>query len=430
MLWVTVLWTAAGVLVYLWAPLTASYLLPLTFVAPALWAWEESGRLPFYRPSTFCIVLTLAAVYLLINASWSINPPGAYAAIGLCFLFIGSLHLTLQSLDRIETPPLQAMANGLVLAMMIGGALLFLEVVSQQWLHRQLMYYLPWFRPHPRHMATVNNVVVYLQPYLLNRSMAALTLLFWPCVFCIALLPHTPADRRWRLAALLFAVAAIFLSKHATSKITLVGSTAVFAAMHWFPLAAKRAVIWGWVAAILLVVPLAALAYRGELYLSDYLAHSAQHRIVIWGTTTQEIVKTPLLGAGIYATRGSNEPESFDAALRTRLQHPDFDRPAQPQRLPADLVRGRRRRRADPARRRSPDAEIAVARPARRPALPVCHLRCLRPDGRLELQLVAVVVPGLVWLCCRLCQRRLPARKPGLPTELVHPRRRAACRAT
>jgi O-antigen ligase len=312
MLWPTAVWTLAGVLVYLWAPLTASYLLPLTFVAPALWAWAGSRRVPFYWPSTFFMVLALAGVYLLINAARSINPAAAYIAVGLCFLFIASLHLTLQSLSHVETAPLAAMANGLVLAMSIGGALLFIEVVSQQWLHRELMNYLPWFRPHPRHMATVEDVVVYLQPYLMNRSMAALTLLLWPCVLCIALLPQTPAERRWRLSALLLAVAAIFLSKHATSKIAFLGSAATFAALHAFPLLAKRAIVWGWVATILLVVPLAALAYRGGLYLSDRLPHSAQHRIVIWGTTTQEIVKTPMLGAGIYATRGQNEPESFD----------------------------------------------------------------------------------------------------------------------
>lgn len=311
-LWPTTAWTVAGVLLYVWAPLSAAYLLPVTTVVPALWVAAVSKHQPFYWPSACFLGLLLAGFYLLFNAAWSIDTLAAYGAAGICFLFIGSVHVTLQSLDRTETAALQAMANGLVLGMIIGGALIFFEVVSHQWLHRTLMNQVGWFRPHPRHMATQDDLVVYLQPYLLNRSIAVLTLLFWPCVFCIALLVQKPAARAWWLAALLPMVAAIFLSKHATSKISFVGAAVAFAAVGWSPRMAKRVIVWSWVATILLVVPLAALAYRGGLYLSGWLPHSAQHRIVIWGTTTQQIVKTPLRGAGIYAARAQNELASFD----------------------------------------------------------------------------------------------------------------------
>jgi O-antigen ligase len=74
-------------------------------------------------------------------------------------------------------------------------------------------------------------------------------------------------------------------------------------------------VAWSWVAAIILVVPLATLAYQSQLYLSQWLPHSAQHRIVIWGHTSSLIAKAPILGSGINTARALNDPDGYDAPL-------------------------------------------------------------------------------------------------------------------
>ena len=93
-------------------------------------------------------------------------------------------------------------------------------------------------------------------------------------------------------------MAAILGSKHATSKIAFAGAAIVFAAFQFWPAATRRAIAWAWAAAIMLVVPLATLAYQSQLYLSTWLPHSAQHRIVIWGYTSNQIAKAPILGLG------------------------------------------------------------------------------------------------------------------------------------
>ena len=65
----------------------------------------------------------------------------------------------------------------------------------------------------------------------------------------------------------------------------------------------------------MLVVPLATLAYHSELYLAAWMPHSAQHRIVIWGHTSNQIAKAPILGSGINTARALNDPAGYDAPL-------------------------------------------------------------------------------------------------------------------
>ena len=81
------------------------------------------------------------------------------------------------------------------------------------------------------------------------------------------------------------------------------------------PAATRRVIAWAWAGAIMLVVPLATLAYHSQLYLSAWIPHSAQHRIVIWGYTSSQIAKAPILGSGINTARALNDPEGYDAPL-------------------------------------------------------------------------------------------------------------------
>jgi O-antigen ligase len=153
--------------------------------------------------------------------------------------------------------------------------------------------------------------VAYIALYLLNRSIAALTVLFWPAVLLAVMLGRTPRAQAWLMVALLPVMAAVLRSVHATSKFAFVGAAATFGALLIGPALAKRAISVGWVAAFLLVVPLAMLAYQGQLYRSAWLPYSFQHRVVIWGHTSHLIAQAPVLGAGIHAARALNDPTGY-----------------------------------------------------------------------------------------------------------------------
>ncbi len=88
-----------------------------------------------------------------------------------------------------------------------------------------------------------------------------------------------------------------------------------FAAFQVWPAATRRLIAWAWAGAILLVVPLATLAFHSQLYLSDWIPRSAQHRIVIWGYTSKQIANAPILGSGINTARALNDPDGYDVPL-------------------------------------------------------------------------------------------------------------------
>jgi O-antigen ligase len=72
----------------------------------------------------------------------------------------------------------------------------------------------------------------------------------------------------------------------------------------------------GWIATVLLVVPMASLAYTKQLYLAaSWLPYSARHRIVIWGYTSDQIAKAPVLGAGISTARALNDRDDEHPVL-------------------------------------------------------------------------------------------------------------------
>ena len=57
---------------------------------------------------------------------------------------------------------------------------------------------------------------------------------------------------------------------------------------------------------------MAALSYSAS-YLASWMPFSARHRIVIWGYTSEQIAKAPLLGAGMSTARALNNPDDMDA---------------------------------------------------------------------------------------------------------------------
>jgi O-antigen ligase len=308
----TAAWTLVGVILCLALPLTAPAVLLLSIASPLAWRLMAGSGLPMRPPSAAIVALLLAGIYLCINATWSLSPSTARVSLIMLFLFIATVHVALQALDEGDVDAQRAMAIGLYAAMAVVGAVICIETFSGQWLRQQLMALAPALRPDLRHMVVEDGRVTFMQPYLLNRSIAVLTLLLWPTLLAIVALAPTSRPRRWLLAGLVPVVAAILGAQHATSKISLVGAAAAFAAFLVSPGIARRAIAWGWVATIVLVVPLATLAFQNELHLSTWVPRTAKHRIVIWGHTSQLIAKAPILGAGIHTARALHDPNDYD----------------------------------------------------------------------------------------------------------------------
>jgi O-antigen ligase len=308
----TVAWTTCGILLYVLVPLTTPALLVLCTVAPVACPLISTG-LPRARPSAVIVVLALAAGYLAVNASWSLSPSAAHLAVYMLFVSVVALHCISAGLRDCDADALRAMVVGLYAGMAIVGVFILSEILSRQWVIRHLISAIPPLRPTAKNMVVQGEWVVFLEPYLLNRSITALTFLSWPTMLIITLLARTPRQRGWMLVGIVPVVAAIFASRHATSKIAFIGASLAFVGFKLWPIATRRAITWGWIAVIVLVVPLALLAYQSELYLSSWLPSSARHRVVIWGYSSQQIATAPILGVGIATTRALNELQRYDA---------------------------------------------------------------------------------------------------------------------
>jgi O-antigen ligase len=257
------------------------------------------------------LILILAGAYLAINVSWSRSPESARLALAMLLLIVVAVHFTMSALEGNDADVLRAILAGLYTGMLIGGTVMFFETLSDHWLRRTLMSLVPVLRPKPADMLLEDGRVAFIQQHLMNRNVAAMTFLFWP-----TMLAAVQLGRRYRyiwLSGLFPAAGAIIGLGHATSKVAFIGAALVFAVLPLSPRVMRRLLAAGWIAGIALVVPMATLAYQSQLYLSPWLAHSGQHRIVIWGTTSQLIAKAPLLGAGIDTARALNERHRDDA---------------------------------------------------------------------------------------------------------------------
>jgi O-antigen ligase len=306
-------WTMVGVIVYLLAPRVAPLVLLLSAVAPTLWHWAATGRLSWHRPTAITLLLGAAGVYLLVNGTWSLDRSSAYSEIGCFLLFAAAITATIDGLRATPSPALRAMAIGFLAGVLLAGAFLCFEAFSQQAVHRLLIPHVHALLPAPRHMRMEAGVVVFLEPYLLNRSTTALALLLWPAALVRDRLELSASMRAISLLGLALVVATIFRSEHATAKIAVLGAGAMFAVARLSQGFARRMAIGGWVAITLLVAPLATLAYSHQLYLASWLPGSARQRIVIWGYTSEQIGKAPLFGAGVSTARALNATGDEDA---------------------------------------------------------------------------------------------------------------------
>ncbi|HWB45566.1 MAG TPA: O-antigen ligase family protein [Hyphomicrobiaceae bacterium] len=293
---------AVGTVVFIVAPLTAPYLMAgVMAVALAACGAAIGALLPPRLPWPMTI-LCVAEAYLVLSIAWSPSPATAIAATAVLAVFILALSTTLNALPHIEEETLLASAQGLIAGFAIGGAFLLFEQLSGLWLHRVALSLIP--RLHTgalRGMAERGGWVVHMDPFLLNRNMAAGAALFWPVALALSRIPNSRRPGLRLALTLGPAAAAIALSEHATSQVAITGAAVVFAVARFSAKRARVALAVIWTAATLLVVPMAGGLYASGLYRADWLPFSFRHRIVIWGYTSAQVPKAPILGAGIGA---------------------------------------------------------------------------------------------------------------------------------
>ena len=317
--WAPVLALVAG-LGALIAPRSTPLFLPLLAAAILLLARPSLGVA--LRPSPLLVALGAMCAYLLVNSLWAVETVdglGRAALFGAIVIVAFAVAAALVRMERAESGDL---ARALLIAIGVGALFLAIETPLAQPIRRAAASLLPFLRPAPKHMTFAKGWVEHIQPYTLNRNMAALVLLLWPA-FLLLKAQLSPGKARLAATALLVLSAlAIFTSEHETSMLAIAASCLVYAGMHIAAPVMRALVLAGWVAATLLVVPMAAYSYQAGLHQAKWLPGTARNRIVLWSVTVEKMREAPILGIGIGSTKPLDEEAAPTAETKPGDSYP------------------------------------------------------------------------------------------------------------
>lgn len=148
-----------------------------------------------------------------------------------------------------------------------------------------------------------------------NRRTTLVALLWLPSMLVIYSV--APAQRRATFLSIggLALIPILLFTTHQSSQAALlVGAVAgglASISTRW----TARLMAAAWLAACLLMAPLAHLAFKAELHKAPWLFSTARHRIVIWSYMTDRIVEHPLLGVGAQGARVLHETVDRDRLI-------------------------------------------------------------------------------------------------------------------
>lgn len=273
-------------------------------------------------PSTFDSVFLLVIVFsgwAMLSAAWSPAPWHSLLKPTFTILIALTVWLALRTVSAASRPVAHYVGEGALTAVVIGYVLVCFEILTDQLITRSIMTTFPSTHANLTKHVTVadDGTVIRVSKANLNRRMGILTWLMWPAIM-LAL--HDPNKiRRGLSLAVIAAGAAIILGygTHQSSQIAILGGLIVYG-LAWVNLNLLRTAVSGaWAVAVVLAVPLALIAFQANMHHADWLFKSARHRVVIWGTTAEEVLKSPILGVGADATRDAM-PKVTKKSLKKR----------------------------------------------------------------------------------------------------------------
>lgn len=280
----------------------------------------SAGRLERLWPLPPIVVgLAALGLYLVVNALWAVDRPAALGKVALYALTVALVAQFAVSVSRLGPQTADRISHAVVVAVTAGAVYLAVEVLFDQPIRRLAGSLLPALRPPGKHSVIEGGWVSRIGLYTLNRNLALLNFVLWPAL--LLLRSRLDAGKARGLTALLLLVSAVamFRSEHETSMLALLAGCAVFLAMSFAAPLTRRIVLAAWVAATLLIVPLAAWSHSAGLHQAQWLPGTARNRVVLWSVTAEKLRDAPILGIGVDSTKPLDE-EAAPTAVRLEGQ--------------------------------------------------------------------------------------------------------------
>jgi len=261
------------------------------------------------RPARFEAVFVAVAAFAgwgLLSATWSLAPWHSLLKPAFLVLMLTAVWLALRGISTATRPVAHYLVEGALTAITIAYILVAFEILTGQLITRSLLTAFPSLYSNITKHVTVaaDGSVLKVSIANLNRRTAILIWLLWPAIM---LAIHDPNRCRRVVAYVslgLGAAVILFYGTHQTSQLALLGGLVAYGIASRFNRAAVLTAVTGlWTAVVMLAVPIALLVFHANLHQADWLFYSARHRVVIWGTAAEEVMRSPVIGIGADATR-------------------------------------------------------------------------------------------------------------------------------
>ena len=264
-----------------------------------------------------CLVL---AIYVLLNASWSVDPTTGLRKAAIFASLILMSFTAVRSVAMLDKQTYYRFGLFFAAGVFAGAVFILAELLTHGLSTSFAMNWIPILYPHsPENIEITQGQIVSVKPDQLNRNVGIVILGLWPGLLGL----HSLKGHIRTIAiAFLFATvgAVVTISSHAASQVALLGSTIVVIAMWHWPRYVVRALTILWCLSFVVVIPASLVAYQNELHLETWLPDTARQRIIIWQYTAEQALKHPWVGVGIKSTpvlnqqqtsAGTDQPEGF-----------------------------------------------------------------------------------------------------------------------
>ena len=240
--------------------------------------------------------------FAMLSVLWAFKPSGATVPVVASFgFFWGALFIS-NAFYLEGDKGLECIAQRLLIALIFGVLYLGFEIATGQWLklhlYRALEIPQPWLRPHVN-FSWRNGQLMSIAASDLTRNITPLTMLLWASLLVAQRVIGTAWARKFSIVLFLVTSLVVMKSEHETSKIALIWSSLIFAiAIWWSTVWSDRLLKAAWVFCCLAVIPATLALYKLDLHNSPSLQKSLRHRIIIWNHTSEETMKSPIIGIG------------------------------------------------------------------------------------------------------------------------------------
>lgn len=309
-------WSVAAVVtLYVLAPPAAPGILVGCLLPPIVWCLVDAHPLRLIAaPATLPVGAWLAPLgfvaWMALSVLWSPDPRTGLAAVAWCAAVLAIVFTVTTLAPRVSADARSTMARAFVFAFAFSLCLLLWDALTDLSGRRLVMSLVLPLRPDNPDTVVRDGWVTFLPYYMLKKNVAVVMVLFWPAL----IIGVRYASGLWQKRALLFVVAffaaVILISGHDSSRVALAVSGGLWILAVLRPTLADRAAAYLWLAATLAIVPLAVAAYQADLHKASFIQYSGRHRIVIWERTAENVLKAPIRGAGVAATRTIDETSS------------------------------------------------------------------------------------------------------------------------